>query len=158
LEKSFILDLADPISNNTVGLFEGMDIVIHLAHDFGENMADMNIQATESIAESAEKAGVSKQIFFSSYSARPDAISEYGVIKYHLEQYFQERPYYCELDLLSATGMFLKFINAVRRSPICRCLTEAVSADNFDEQLCDVIHKIAMPSLRAMNLIYSILI
>lgn len=69
-------------------VFEGSDLVIHCAHDFSKVGYNKNIEGTQAWFEAAKEVGVSRQIFLSSYSARPDALSEYGQIKFKLEQFF----------------------------------------------------------------------
>jgi NADH dehydrogenase len=64
--------------------------VIHCAHDFSAGAADTNLDGTQMLFRAARNAGVSRQIFLSSYSARPDAATSYGRIKYNLECFFLE--------------------------------------------------------------------
>ncbi len=72
-------------------MFAGMDVVIHCAHDFQKGALRRNIEGTLALAEAAKHQQVSKQIFVSSLSARPDAQTEYGKTKYAIEQVFQKK-------------------------------------------------------------------
>jgi NADH dehydrogenase len=72
------------------GLFGGKDVVVHCAHDFSPHAVKRNVDGTKAIFEAARERGVMRQVFVSSYSARPAAASEYGRIKYELENYFLE--------------------------------------------------------------------
>jgi NADH dehydrogenase len=72
------------------GLFDGKDVVVHCVHDFTPDAVKLNINGTKAIFEAARRRGVTRQVFLSSYSARPAAASEYGQIKYDLENYFLE--------------------------------------------------------------------
>ncbi len=68
--------------------FEDAQCVVHCAHDFRPGSRKKNVTGTRGLHEAARRAGVSHQIFLSSYSARPDAESEYGRTKFEIEQYF----------------------------------------------------------------------
>jgi len=75
----FVLALGEPVDT---GVFAGVDVVIHCAHDFRPGSLQRNVEGTRRIAEAARRAGVSQQVFLSSYSARSNATSEYGRAKY----------------------------------------------------------------------------
>jgi nucleoside-diphosphate-sugar epimerase len=64
----------------------GYDAVLHLAHDFKSKTWLPNVLGTVSLARAAQRDGVARQIFVSSYSARKDAPTKYGQCKYLLEQ------------------------------------------------------------------------
>ena len=68
----------------------GADVVVHCAYDAAAGFS-INHDGTILVYEAALKAGVGRQIFMSSYSARPDAASEYGKLKYALERFFLDR-------------------------------------------------------------------
>jgi nucleoside-diphosphate-sugar epimerase len=73
-------------------IFNGVDLLIHCAHDFthDSNQAAFaaNVEGTRALYDAARTSGVARQIFISSYSARADALTEYGRVKYALEQFF----------------------------------------------------------------------
>ncbi len=79
--------LGDPVEP---GMFSDSDVVIHAAHDFEPGSANKNIEGTLAMRDAATKAGVPRQIFLTSYSARPDAESEYGRTKYTIERFFSD--------------------------------------------------------------------
>ena len=69
----------------------GQHLVLHCAHDFAPRAAQQNREGTLALFEAAKAAGVARQIYLSSYSARPDSPSRYGSIKYVIEQEFLAR-------------------------------------------------------------------
>ena len=69
---------------------DGADVVVHLAYDRKARI-ELNLEGVKRVFTAATVVGVPRQIFVSSYSARPDARSEYGRLKYLLETYFLER-------------------------------------------------------------------
>lgn len=71
-------------------ILKGSDVIIHAAHDFAPGSMAKNIEGTLAFRDAAVKAGVRQQIFLTSCSARPDAVSEYGRTKYSLEQCFSD--------------------------------------------------------------------
>lgn len=85
LERSVELTLDGPVAPET---FAHCDAVVHCAHDSTVGAAQRNIDGTRRIFEAAERAGVPFQLLIGSHSARPDAVSEYGRLKYALEQFF----------------------------------------------------------------------
>jgi len=79
-----------------------------------------NIEGTLAIAEAARNAGVQTQVFVSSLSARPDAVTDYGKAKYEIEQYFLQnkgiviRPG----TVIGNGGVFGKIITLMKKSPV----------------------------------------
>ena len=71
-------------------VFRDCDVIIHAAHDFERGSMKRNIEGTLAMRDAAARAGVRQQIFLTSYSARPDAESEYGRTKYSIEQLFSD--------------------------------------------------------------------
>lgn len=78
-------ELSGPVDR---AMFEGCDVVIHAAHDLTRGSMDRNIKGTHACFAAARMRGVHRQIFLSSYSARADALSEYGKTKYRIERIF----------------------------------------------------------------------
>jgi nucleoside-diphosphate-sugar epimerase len=67
----------------------GVDSIVHCAAiDTGpdSNIFDVNVHGSVNLARLARKAGVRSFIYVSSSSARPDALSAYGLSKYAAEQ------------------------------------------------------------------------
>ena len=103
------------------------DIVIHCAHDFSPGAEQRNREGTLSMFEAAKNAGAVRQIYVSSYSARPDSPSRYGATKYVIEQDLLARGAVIVRPGLVAGpgGMFAKLALDVRR----RSLTPLVYPD-----------------------------
>lgn len=75
------------------GACKGVACAVHLAHDFdGEDGARRTIESTIAITSQLQAAGVSRQLFFSSYSAGDHASSYYGRTKHSLEQALVVQP------------------------------------------------------------------
>ncbi|HVX65421.1 MAG TPA: NAD(P)-dependent oxidoreductase, partial [Bryobacteraceae bacterium] len=116
----------------------GSDVMIHCAYDRAESEA-RNIEGTETAAAAGEQAGVPRQIFLSSYSARPDAAEPYGRIKYSLEKWFLERGYTVVRPGLVAGdgGLFARNVRQILRTPVLplvnggRDLIPLVSLEDF---------------------------
>lgn len=67
--------------------FDGTDVVVHLAYDRRASI-ETNVEGTKMVYRIAAARAVRRQIFMSSYSARPDSVSAYGRLKYELETCF----------------------------------------------------------------------
>lgn len=75
--------LGEPIPEAAM---KDVDVAIYLAHDFDGLMgAETTRDATVAAFTNAAKAGIKRQIFFSSYSAGQHANSVYGRTKYEIE-------------------------------------------------------------------------
>ncbi|HXX93402.1 MAG TPA: NAD(P)-dependent oxidoreductase [Planctomycetota bacterium] len=83
-----VWSLGDPTDES---MFRKVDVLIHCAHDFSRGAIHRNVDGTLALANAARRAGVARQIFVSSLSARPEAISEYGRAKFQIERAFLER-------------------------------------------------------------------
>ncbi len=98
-------------------VFHGSDVVIHAAHDFTPGAKEKNLRGTRAWFEAASGA---RQVFLSSYSARPGASSEYGATKYAIEKMFLDagqavvRPGL----VIGDGGLFAKQRAALRKTPI----------------------------------------
>ncbi|TLX07054.1 NAD(P)-dependent oxidoreductase [Rhizobium sp. MHM7A] len=71
---------------------EGAAAVVHLAHSWatGPEAAEesnINVSGTVKLAEAAKAAGVSRFVFASSTSSRPEALNVYGRTKFRIEQH-----------------------------------------------------------------------
>jgi nucleoside-diphosphate-sugar epimerase len=84
LDVAAKMALTGPIPD---ALFQGCDCVVHCLHDFNANPL-RNINGMARIRHRITQLGVKHQMFVSSHSARPDAASAYGRIKYSIEQSF----------------------------------------------------------------------
>ena len=104
----------------TASMFEGCDTFVHCAHEFGRGSLALNAAASQSLYHAAQQAGVQHQIYMSSYSARPDSLSEYGRTKYLVEQHFLERGETVVRPglVVGNGGMFLQSARATLRTPL----------------------------------------
>lgn len=95
------------------------DAVIHLAHDFSEHMSHTNALAAKHLAEHAKVCGVEKQIYLSSYSARPSAVSSYGRSKYEAEKLVAEYASILRPGLVvGSDGLYKKIAGFVKKHSI----------------------------------------
>jgi NADH dehydrogenase len=98
-------------------IFADADTVIHCAHDFEVGALERNVRGSRLIFEAA---GTRRQIFISSHSARPDAVSEYGIAKYRVERFYLDagqslvRPGL----VLGAGGMFDRHLRLICHSRV----------------------------------------
>jgi nucleoside-diphosphate-sugar epimerase len=81
-------EFGDPLDET---MFQGDEVLIHCSHDFTRGAMYRNIDGTLALANAARRAGVRRQVFMSSLSARADARSEYGRSKFEIEKVFLER-------------------------------------------------------------------
>ena len=163
LKKSLILDLSEP-EDIDGSFFEDIQIVIHLAHDFRPGTAEVNIGATKILAERAFEAGAGKQIYFSSYSARPDSVSEYGFVKHSLERYFLENGHIIVRPglVIGNGGMFKRLYDAVKKFPVIPLIDGGKGEAPIVSmrQLCEVVGRLVSSPLSGMevNIFYPELI
>lgn len=84
--------LNDPVPADAFtgdGEFPPAGAVIHLAHEWGSRVPedmDENLIALDRLLEATRRGGVSRFVFCSSVSARPDALNRYGRVKWQNEQ------------------------------------------------------------------------
>jgi nucleoside-diphosphate-sugar epimerase len=98
--------------------FEGVEVVIHLAHDFTRGAAAHNIDGTAAWFSAARARGVRQQVFLSSCSAGPE--SEYGRIKAAIEPMFLDAGQ-CVVRpglVMGEGGLFARQRQAILRSPV----------------------------------------
>lgn len=108
--------LGDEVRSSLVSDF---DAIIHAAHDF--DSADRTLLGTRQLFEAARQSEhPPRQLFIGSYSARPDAVSEYGQVKYQLERIFLDanetiiRPGL----VIGNGGLFARNLRTVMNAPI----------------------------------------
>ena len=79
--------------------FLGASAVLHLAHDWasdrlhGTAPENANLTGTQILADAARGAGLSRFVFASTTSARPEALNAYGQIKYAIEERLRVLPW-----------------------------------------------------------------
>ncbi|MDQ3046635.1 MAG: NAD-dependent epimerase/dehydratase family protein [Bacteroidota bacterium] len=75
-------------------LLNGVDCIIHAAYIKSDaknsNAYELNLRSATEILAASRKSEVSKNIFISSMSAQPDAVSVYGKQKFAIEKLFNE--------------------------------------------------------------------
>lgn len=120
-------------------VFEGVDAVIHCAHDFAPGAHERNVTGTKAWMETAAELRVKRQIFLSSYSARADAASEYGRTKHEIERIFLDSGHTVLRPGLvkGPGGLFARQRAALLRTPIVPALgggsqpVAAISLEDF---------------------------
>jgi nucleoside-diphosphate-sugar epimerase len=115
--KIAVMSLGDPFDE---ALFEGADVVIHTAHDFSPDATERNVRGTRAWFEAAVRRGVTRQVFLSSHSSRADAPSDYGRIKFSLEQFFLDagQPVLRPGLVIGNGALFAKQRAALLRTPV----------------------------------------
>jgi nucleoside-diphosphate-sugar epimerase len=79
--------------------FLGATAVVHLAHDWASDRAhgttpeNANLAGTQLLADTARGAGLSRFVFASTTSARPEALNAYGKIKFAIEERLRALPW-----------------------------------------------------------------
>ncbi len=79
--------------------FLGATTVVHLAHDWasdrlhGTGPDNPNLKGAEMLAEAARGGGLSRFVFASTTSARPEALNAYGKLKYAIEERLKALPW-----------------------------------------------------------------
>jgi nucleoside-diphosphate-sugar epimerase len=98
-------------------IFEDADTIVHGAHDFTPGSLELNFSGTQLLLTAAHPR---RQIYVSSYSARPDAISEYGVAKYRIENLFIDRRETVARPglVIGSGGLFGRTLRYMRRAPV----------------------------------------
>jgi len=100
-------------------VFEGVDVVVHCAHDFRKGRSRANVEGTKSLARAASARGVAAQIFVGSYSAHAGASSEYGRTKLELEEFFTREGHTVVKPglVIGDGGLFAKMRGLMRKYP-----------------------------------------
>jgi nucleoside-diphosphate-sugar epimerase len=129
------------------GVFRGCDALIHGAHDFTRGAYDRNVRGTVAWAEAAARAGVTRQVFISSPSAHEHAPSEYGQVKYTLEQWFIDRGHLVVRPglVIGSGGLYARQRAALLRTPIVPLIgggvqpTFVIGIDHFVDAVARVV-------------------
>lgn len=103
------------------GIFKNIDCLIHCAYSYEKkNITTTNIEGAKKLYHAGKDRGVKKQIFLTSYSAKPGSQSEYGFIKYELENFFlQEKQVIIRPGLvLGNGGMFQGMRRLLKTYPV----------------------------------------
>lgn len=108
---------------------EEIDVFVHCAYHAGRGEYDINVNGTILWAEQALKKGVPRQVFVSSISARRDAFSVYGKLKYDTERWFLEHgQVVVRLGLVVGNGGFFQnMVEMIRKWPVLPLLDRGKS-------------------------------
>jgi nucleoside-diphosphate-sugar epimerase len=96
------------------------EVLIHCAYAPAKAQAELNVCGTLHARDAGRDSRVARQLFLSSYSARPDAVSSYGRMKHALEAEFSQpgeqviRPGL----VVGPGGLFARMVQSVRRMPV----------------------------------------
>jgi nucleoside-diphosphate-sugar epimerase len=128
-------------------VFAGCDVVVHAAHDFARGAHDTNVRGTIAWAEAASRTGATRQLFISSPSAQPDAASEYGRVKYTLEQRFLDAGHLVVRPglVVGPGGLFARQRAALLRTPLVPLVgggdqpTLVIAVDHFVDAVARII-------------------
>jgi nucleoside-diphosphate-sugar epimerase len=80
-------------SETEASVFDNADCLVHCAYvkyTHGSDAYIRNVKGTEKVLSASRKAGIKKNIFISSLSAREDALSVYGKQKFECEKWFDK--------------------------------------------------------------------
>lgn len=128
-------------------IFAGIDILIHCAYSYDrKDIKSMNIDGTKKLFFAAQDMGVKKQVFLTSYSAKPNSKSDYGFIKYELELFFlrQQQLVVRPGLVLGDGGIFRRMSKVLKSYPV----VPLMDGGHYDvpiipvEALCRAIEKI----------------
>ena len=146
-DRTFIANLGDSLGR--VVEQEKIDAIVHCANASGKDEYRLNVAGTSLWMEEGQSRGVPLQIFLSSLSASPHALSDYGRAKYLLEEMFiQNGQVVFKLGLVVGNGgMFGRMVETLHRSKIVPLLdsgktnTYLVSLTNLCHVITESIRK-----------------
>ena len=146
-------ELGSPLA---AGVLDGYDVVIHGAYD-RDGGIERNVEGTKRVCIAGEKAGVPRQIFLSSYAARPDTTATYGRMKYELERFFLERGHTVVRPglVIGNGGMFGRNLEQILRWRVIplldggRDLLAVLSIGDFTRAMDALLYR---PEMRTANL------
>jgi NADH dehydrogenase len=126
---------------------EPIDAIVHTALADGPHAFAVNVDGTTAWLEEAKTAGIPLQIFLSTLSAEPDALSDYGRSKYELEQRFvaAQQVVFRLGVVIGDGGMFERIRSSATRLPVTpmldggKQLLYVVGIDTLCRVLCDTI-------------------
>ena len=117
IKKIFPFNLNEAFDTS---MLDSVDILIHLAHDFVNGSINQNVEGTIKLGRAGQRKGALRQLFISSYSACPDAVTEYGQTKYILEKFFGTIGGICIRPgvVIGQGGIFSKMTKVLNLFPI----------------------------------------
>jgi len=95
------------------------DLLIHCTYVRKATVSE-NVESARRLHQAAADAGVPWQLFLSSYSARPNATTDYGRLKYELECFFLDRGDTIVRPgiVVGEGGLFAHYVRQMRRFPV----------------------------------------
>jgi nucleoside-diphosphate-sugar epimerase len=84
VQHKVVLRLEDDLD---AAVARGVDGVVHCAWDTRPGSGDTDVRGTQRLAETFHAAGTPHQLFISTYSAHPRAVTEYGTSKLAVQRY-----------------------------------------------------------------------
>ena len=117
-------------------IFDGVDLIIHLAWDLNPDAIRVNIAGTLKFANAGLICGVSKQIFVSSLSAHPEAVSSYARGKRECEEFFRQNKMSIVRPglVIGDGGGFKNIFDATQKSRIIPLIDSGKNPIQFIEQ------------------------
>jgi len=88
VDHKVVLRLEDDVDP---AVARGVDGVVHCAWDIRPGSGDADVRGTQRLADTFSAAGTRHQLFISTYSAHPRAVTEYGVTKFAVQRYMLDR-------------------------------------------------------------------
>jgi nucleoside-diphosphate-sugar epimerase len=109
--------------------FEDVDAVVHLAWDVRPGGGQISVEGTCALAQMTRRCGVPNQLFVSSVSAQPHALSEYGRSKFACEQRLGTDLCIVRPGLvISSDGLFGRMAAVLRKTPLIPLLDGGANA------------------------------
>lgn len=101
-------------------IFQGVETLVHCAHDLRKGKSTVNIEGTKKLARAAINQGVKWQMYVGSYSAHEQATSEYGRTKLELEKFFLSLGHMVVKPglVVGNGGIFLKMSDFLQKYPL----------------------------------------
>jgi nucleoside-diphosphate-sugar epimerase len=155
VDQAYVYDLRAPTVPKDLASF---DAIVHLAHDFSQGAQPFNHTGTSMLARAGADAGVPVQIYFTSYSAVANAVTEYGRSKFALESVFKELDAYVARPglVIGSGGIFGRIRGLIDTTPVVPMLNGGSGLVPIVaiENLCEATHHIISnrPAQRSLNL------
>lgn len=146
VERKTVLRLGDVCDPAIV---RGVDTVIHGAWDLRPQATPDNVAGTERLLELARHAGVTHQVFISSYSAHPGAVSDYGKSKLTVQQRALESGHAALRPgmVIGPGGIFRRLSDTLARHPVVplvdgsRAKVPIIAIADFQEAAASIVER-----------------
>jgi nucleoside-diphosphate-sugar epimerase len=142
--RKVLLVLGGPCAPDSLA---GADTVIHSAWDLRRGTASCNIAGTERLVEAAEAAGATHQVFISTYSAHPAAVTEYGKGKLAVQEYMLERGHTVVRPglVVGPGGLYRRLAQTLAQRRVVplvdggRAAVPVVAISDFERAMADIV-------------------